>query len=166
MSDEVVLEPKDILSLSASFLLAIAAGYGAYLARVAIRSQSHALKWRANHDFHSAAWGLLASKPNMLELHGIDPAKLEQDGILRDELIYIYLHFDAGSALYDIGDDKRVELTPFRKYFLSNSKVRMVWTKYLRERFFNPDAYSTAIDAHIKMLDNECLTQQQGRNVR
>ena len=144
-----------VLSLFVSALVALFAGCAAsYLAWKAIRRQSHALKWRANHDFHAAACNLLASKPKILELHGIDPAELDRDGLSCDELIYVCLHFDAGDALYEIGGDKRVKLTPYRKYFLSNPKVRMMWKKYLRDRFFNPTPYAAAIDAYIDRLEN------------
>jgi hypothetical protein len=138
------------LKLSVSILLALSAGFAAYMAWRTI----YALKWRANYDFHAAAWNVLASKHKILELHGIDLAELERDGLSCEELIYTCLNFDAGDALYEIGGHKRVKLTPFRKHFLSNPKVRMMWKKYLRDRFFNPTPYAAAINAYIDRLEN------------
>jgi hypothetical protein len=136
-----------------SILSVCVAAFVAWTATRAIRAQLRALKWRANHDFHLAAWNILGAKPSILKFHGIDLTDLERDGFSIDELIYLCLNFDAGAALYNIGGDKSVELTHYRKHLLDNPKVRIAWKKYLRDRFFNPTPFTRAIEDRVAELD-------------
>lgn len=145
---------KDVLGLLISIISAGIASYAVVISRIAVNKQIHALKWNVNHDLHARAREMLIDNPKLLALHSIDTSELEQDGIAYDELIYILHHIDAGSAYHRINDEEKVELTPFRKKFLENPKVRLAWKKYLRG-MFNPWAYSQAIDDYIAQLEGQ-----------
>ena len=144
---------KDMLGLIISVISAGIASYAAIISTLAVKRQLHAIKWNTNHDLHARARAMLLNNPELLALHLIDQGELEKDGLSCEELLYIVHHIDAGSAFHRIGGDNKIELTPFRKKFFENPKVRLAWKKYLRNKLFNPWAYSKAIDDHIASIE-------------
>lgn len=107
------MDIKDIISVVAGSLSALVAVYAAIVAKTAVRNQSHIEKWTVNHDLLSRASSMVVDNPDLLWLHGVDIDDLSNDHISKQELVYIYLHFDAGSALHRIGSDEIVELSPY-----------------------------------------------------
>jgi hypothetical protein len=118
-----------------------------------MHTQRHAEKWLANHDFLNRATAMIPAHPDLLKLHQIDPDQLATEGISCEEFIYLYLNFDAASALYRISGDPSVQLTEYRKNILQNAKVRMIWKRYLRPKLFNPTPFALAVDAYIDDLE-------------
>ena len=147
---------KDSFGLILGLASAGIATYAALISRVAVQKQLYTIKWNTNHDLHARARGMLIDNPNLLALHLIDMEELAKDGISCEELVYIVHHIDAGSAFHRLGGDQQIELTPFRKKFLENPKVRLAWKKYLRDKMFNPWAYSKALD--------DCISEIEARN--
>ena len=156
-----ILPPKDYIEpviLGLSLGVAIVA---AIIATWSIRSQTHALKWRANHDFHLASFDILVRHPDVLRFHGVSLTDLERDGLSFEDLIYLCFDFDAGDTLYEIGGDKHVNLTDYRKRLLGNAQVRQAWTKYLREGFFNTTSFTKAVDAYIAAKEAEVAMKKK-----
>ena len=149
------MEAKDVLALVVSVLSAVGAIAAAIIAWRAVDNQRHTQKWTVNHDLLMRAAGMLITNPGLLDLHRITPRELAQDGISPEELIYCYIHLNAGAAFYRISEEQRVQLTQFRKNFLRNPKVRVVWKKYLRDKLFSPTPYVSAVDAYIAELEAE-----------
>ena len=98
---------------------------------------------------------MLITNPGLLDLHRITPRDLAQDGISPEELIYCYIHLNAGLAFYRISGEQRVQLTQYRKSFLRSPKVRVAWKKHLRDKLFGSTPYGSAIDAYIAELEAE-----------
>lgn len=145
---------RDIASLIVSILAASIAAYAAFYTRHAMRSQRTAEMWSANHEFLARLYALLLRNPELLELHGFTCDDLAQDGVSLAEFVYIYLHMDAGSALYHIGAVKKATLTEVRKQFIRDRKVRVVWQNYLRGRFFSSShPYSRAVEVYIAEVE-------------
>jgi hypothetical protein len=158
-----ILPPKDYVEpiiLGLSLFVAIIA---AVIATWSIRSQTHALKWRANHDFHLASLDILARQPDILRFHGVSLTDLERDGLSLEDLIYLCLDFDAGDTLYEIGGDRHIDLTDYRKRLLDNDQVRQAWTKYLRNGFFNRTSFSKAVDAYIAAKEAEIAMKKEAK---
>lgn len=145
----MILEIKDFISLGVSGLSACVAIFAAYMARTAVHSQRRADRWATNHDLLARASTMLADNPSLLGLHGITTDDLAQDDISVEEFSYVYLSMDAGSAYYQVGGDRQIELTDFRKNFLRNHKVQKIWTRYLRERMFSTGPFAHAVDRYI-----------------
>lgn len=144
---------KDTLGLIISLISAGIATYAAIISKIAVQRQLHATKWSTNQDLLTRAREMLISNPELLTLHSIDPNELANYGITCEELVYIMHHIGAGSTFHRISGDKEIELTPFRKKFFENQKVRLAWKKYLRDNYSNPWAYSKAIDNYIATLE-------------
>ncbi len=147
------MELKDVLALVIALLSACVYVYAAFIARQSVHYMRHTQKWLANHQLLDRAREMVIENPDLLRMHGISLDELSKDGVSPQEFLYIEAQLDAASALSNIGGDHVVELTEFRKRFLENPKVQIVWKKYLRGRMFNVTPFSKAVDECIAQHD-------------
>ncbi len=105
--------------------------------------------WIANHDLLNRANAMLVQDHSLLGILGIEPEELVKDGITPEELIFIHASMDAGHAFYRISGERYSIITGYRKNFIENPKVRLVWKKYLRDRLFGENAWTNAVDDYI-----------------
>jgi len=121
----------------------------AWIAQAALRGQSNAQQWGANYDFLAKAYDLIGPENSILELHGVSVDELKSDGVSVKELVYILYQLEASDLYYRIKGEYRVDLSPYRKAFLGNEKVQLVWDKYLRDKFFHSSFLRLAVDEFI-----------------
>jgi len=158
------MDIKEVISWSVSVVAVVIAAFAAFYTRHSIHSQRMADRWVANHNLFFNVYCMLDTHPELLQLHGITPESLAQNGLSVAEFNYIHLHMEAGSAYYHVAGVKRAKLTEVRQHFLEEPKVRMVWKRYLRDAFFNTShAYSIAVDAYIAQVEAE-ISDQTGRS--
>ncbi len=148
------METKDIVNLAISVMSALVALYAVFIARAAVNAQRHAQSWSTNYELLAKANEILAANPDLLQLHGIDPDEFSKHGVSALEVVYVNHHLDAGGALHKISGEKKVQLTEYRRQFLLNPKVRVIWKNFLRERLFKATPYSVAIDEFIAEIES------------
>ncbi len=145
----------EIATLSISLLAAVAAAWAALVARKTLHTQRHMQSWSVSYQILLAANNILATDPSLIELHGISPEELAKHGVTAKEVAYVNLHLDSGSALARISGEQKIELTEYRKKFLRNARVRMIWNIFLRNRlFFENTPFSRAVNAYISEIDS------------
>ena len=121
----------------------------ALIAFTAVMGQRNVSKHSSNLERLTKATDLIPSEPGLLALHGISQEELRADGISDTELIYLLYLFEAGDLYYTIDGNKKVELRPYRKAMLDQPKVRLIWKKYLDNRFFHQSAFTDAVNRYI-----------------
>lgn len=145
------MDTKDAISILISLASVTIAAAAWRVSHVSLLKQRETQKWIVNHDLLSRADRMLIEDNGLLEIYGIDKTEVIKDGITIKELIYIYTSLNASSAFHQIGDEKVVKLTNFRKNFLKCEKVRTSWEKYLSGRMLNDNSsWALAISAEIK----------------
>ena len=115
------------ISLIVSFLSLLTAVAAIYIARLTFRQQQGTQSWITNHSLLLKSYDMIIENPKLLSLFGINVENCKKDGLTAEELIFINISMDASSVFHKIADGERVELTPYRKQFLQNKKVRIAW---------------------------------------
>jgi hypothetical protein len=143
------MDMKDNISLLISVSSACAAVLSVIFSKLTLNRQRYMQGWIANHDLLNRTTAMLVQDHSLLLILGIDPEELIKDGITPEELIFIHASLDAGHAFYRISGERYSIITGYRKNFLENLKVRLVWKKYLRDKLFGDTAWTKAVDAYI-----------------
>ena len=144
------MDVKESVGLAVSVLSALAAIIAVLISRATIYRQKEMKKWSINHDLLHRSAAMLVSNPNLLRVYGIELTHLADDDLTPEELAFINAHLHAGLASTRIAGENRVELTEQRKGFLRNTKVRVAWKKYLRNRTFGVSPFSKAVDEYLE----------------
>ena len=143
------MDLKDDITLLISIFSACAAVLSVIFSRLALERQRYMQGWIANHDLLNRTNSMVMQDHSLLRILGIEPDELIKDGVTPDELIFIHASMDAGHAFYRISGERYSIITGYRKNFLENPKVRMVWKKYLRDKLFGQTPWTKAVDSYI-----------------
>jgi len=85
----------------------------------------------------------------LMMLHGIDPQEIKNDSINMEEFYYIFSSFRASEAYYIINDNSG-RISKFRTHFLSNPKVELVYSKYLRNKLISTPVFINLVDKYYE----------------
>ena len=100
----------------------------------------------------------IAQNPGLLQLHGIDPAELEEAGVTPEEFAYLLASFTAGGIYHKL--NKEQEHVPFdehsngayRFHMCKSEKTRKAWR--ILKRIMSNSSYTSRIDATIRFIEN------------
>ncbi len=95
----------------------------------------------------------LVRNPQLLKLYGINLNELEKHNITTDELLFIWSDFRQGEIYHCIEGYKSDNmLTEYRRNFLENQKVQLVFNKFIYGRLISKSNYTNTIKQYIDSL--------------
>jgi len=144
---------NDIITVAISATSAAISVASVLIALRSMKRQREAQTWTANQSMIIDVNRMLKDDPNLFRILGIEPDDALKDGITMSELTFIFLQLNISSGIHFIRGNRDTELTFRNKQFLQNSKVRLVWKKYLRKNVFTESRWSNAVDAYIAKLE-------------
>ncbi len=152
-----ITDYTQLLIAIASGIAALAAMVTTMISRNALKKQIDIIAHQTNTDQLRNTEDAIRNTPSLLEFYGIKLADLEKAGISPTEFLYIAHNLQAAQTYYMVlgGDYKKVHLTRFRINFLRSEKVRIAWTKFLRDKYFDESAFTQAVDAYYNNAEQD-----------
>lgn len=111
-----------------------------------------------NYAMLGIAHNLIAETPSLLELHNISIMDLEEIGVTEYEVLYVMQSIHAAQAYYEVENKEEINhlsFTPYRKNFLRNPKVKVIWQNIMKDKLISDSPLSHAIDAFYEIEKQE-----------
>lgn len=143
----------EIITIGISIISCCIALVAAWISTRTLEEHKRISKIQNNYALLAQANNLLVQHPGLLELHNISLEELKTIGVTEQEVVYLLQSIIAAETYYEIEKSKHVDyknFSDYRRNLLSNPKVKLIWTTFMRDKLVFTSPFVIAVDEYYK----------------